>query len=67
MYDEKLIDNMLSMPGDILSLPDFLDNDAHTLLNGLLIPDGNLPNGPDTPLHKLRIHLSDILPELVQH
>jgi hypothetical protein len=49
--------------------PDLLNlfrNDAHTLFNTLLIPDGNLPHGPDTFLDKLGIDLIHVFFKLFQ-
>jgi hypothetical protein len=40
---------------------------AHAFLYGLLIPDGDFPDGLDAFLHKLRIEFVDVFLELVEH
>jgi hypothetical protein len=54
------------MFGSTPGLLDLLGDDGHTLFDTLLIADGNLADGANTLLDKLRVNLTHVLLELLQ-
>ena len=58
---------MLGVGGHGLGFLDLIGEDAHALVDGFLIADGNFADGPDALFDELRVHFVEVLPELVEH